>query len=40
MVSPETQISDSESLFFVNIFFFVNILVRVEIENRGRKAKV
>ena len=33
MGSPETQISDSES-------FFCNILIRVEIENGGRKAKV
>ena len=33
MGSPQMQISDSDS-------FFVNILIRVEIENGGRKAKV
>ena len=33
MGSPETRFSDSES-------FFCNILIGVEIENGGRKAKV
>ena len=33
MDSPQARISDSDS-------FFCNILIRVEIENGGRKAKV
>jgi len=34
MVSPEAQISDSESLFVVNIF------ISVEIEKGGRKSNL